>query len=365
MAPKIPYYVVIKGNGYFRPKASMRALGFERVRCGKDGPAAWAIADVWARRWEQAKRGEFVPQRKQMASLKAYPPGSIGEAFHRFRRTAEWAKKAPRTREEWERGWAHLEPLLADVAPGTISLEDMSEVRTAIEARVSWREAHRVIKIWRALWKVAAAMGYCDRDGDPSLGIRNSAPPPRQALWREGEIVRLVKAAWRAGYRGLAAVMATAWDTQLSPVDVRHLFSRQIARNSQGLAFMVSRARQVGQQLERSRTARKRYLMPIWRGSTSNFWKTRRFSEPDLVIPIRRIPSAMTSGTFAQLFSGLPSGARLQTSGVQERWRRRPVVPMWQQYQPKWPIPCRRRMPFTALICRSRSQKSGRRTWQG
>jgi hypothetical protein len=207
MAPKIPYYVVIKGNGYFRPKASMRALGFERVRCGKDGPTAWAIADVWARGWEQAKRGEFVPQRQQMASLKAYPPGSIGEAFHRFRRTAEWAKKAPRTREEWERGWAHLEPLLADVAPGTISLEDMSEVRTAIEARVSWREAHRVIKIWRALWKVAAAMGYCDRERDPSLGIRNSAPPPRQALWREGEIVRLVKAAWRAGYRGLAAVM--------------------------------------------------------------------------------------------------------------------------------------------------------------
>ena len=243
MAPEIPYYVVIKGNGYFLPKASMRALGFERVRCGKDGPAAWAIADVWARRWEQAKRGEFVPQRKQMASLKAYPPGSIGEAFQRFRRTAEWAKKAPRTREEWERGWAHLEPLLADVAPGTISLEDMSEVRTAIEARVSWREAHRVIKIWRALWKVAAAMGYCDREREPSLGIRNSAPPPRQALWREGEIVRLVKAAWRAGYRGLAAVMATAWDTQLSPVDVRHLSPRQIARNSQGLAFMVSRAK--------------------------------------------------------------------------------------------------------------------------
>ena len=76
-----------------------------------------------------------------------------------------------------------------------------------------------------------------------SLGIRNSAPPPRQALWREGEIVRLVKAAWRAGYRGLAAVMATAWDTQLSPVDVRHLSPRQIARNSQGLAFMVSRAK--------------------------------------------------------------------------------------------------------------------------
>jgi hypothetical protein len=243
MALKIPYYVVIKGNGYFRPKGSMRALGFERVRCGKDGPAAWAIADVWARRWEQAKRGEFVPQRQQIASFKAYPPGAIGEAFQRFRRTAEWAKKAPRTREEWERGWAHLEPLLADVAPGTISLEDMSAVRAEIEAHVSLREAHRVIKIWRALWKVAAAMGYCDRERDPTLGIRNSAPAPRQALWREGEIVRLVKAAWRAGYRGLAAVMATAWDTQLSPVDVRRLSCAQLARNSQGTAFMVSRAK--------------------------------------------------------------------------------------------------------------------------
>jgi hypothetical protein len=243
MAPKIPYYVVVKGKGYFRPNASMRALGFERVRCGKDGPSAWAIADVWARLWEQAKRGEFVSQCQQIASLKTYPSGSIGEAFQRFRRTAEWAKKAPRTREEWERGWTHLEPLLADVAPGTISLEDMSEVRTAIEARVSWREAHRVIKIWRALWKVAAAMGYCNRECDPSLGIHNSAPPPRQALWREGEVVRLVKAAWRAGYRGLAAVMATGWDTQLSPVDIRRLSVAHIARNSQGMAFMVLRAK--------------------------------------------------------------------------------------------------------------------------
>jgi hypothetical protein len=318
MAPKIPYFVVIKGNGYFRPKASMRALGFERVRCGKDGPAAWAIADVWARRWEQAKRGEFVPQRKQMASLKAYPPGSIGEAFHRFRRTAEWAKKAPCTREEWERGWAHLEPLLADVAPGTISLEDMSEVRTAIEARVSWREAHRVIKIWRALWKVAAAMGYCDRERDPSLGIRNSAPPPRQALWREGEIVRLVKAAWRAGYRGLAAVMATAWDTQLPPVDVRHLSPRQIARNSQGLAFMVSRAKTgraaAGTLSHRAEAVFDAYMAGLNVKLLEN-------------API--LPSAMISGTFAQLFSGLPTGARWQTSGVQERLRRRPVVPMW------------------------------------
>ena len=50
----IPYYVVVKGFGYWRPKPAMRALGFERVACGKDGPAAWAVAQKWAERWEQA-----------------------------------------------------------------------------------------------------------------------------------------------------------------------------------------------------------------------------------------------------------------------------------------------------------------------
>ena len=238
---KIPYYVVVKGRGYWRPKSKMRALGFERVNCGKDGPSAWAIAETWARRWAQAQRGDYVCAPSDFS--KTYPAGSIGKSFQRFRRMSEWAKKAARTREDWERAWQHLEPSLGDILPSTISLEDMSAIRADIEARISLREAHRAIKIWRALWKVAAAMGYCDRERDPSLGIRNSAPPPRQALWREGEVVQLVKAAWRAGYRGLAAVMATAWDTQLSPVDIRRLSPAQIARNSQGMAFMVLRAK--------------------------------------------------------------------------------------------------------------------------
>jgi hypothetical protein len=77
-----------------------------------------------------------------------------------------------------------------------------------VEANVSLREAHRCVKIWRALWRVAAALKYCQRDADPSLGVRNVEPKPRQAVWEHGEVVRLCKGAWRAGYKGLAAVMA-------------------------------------------------------------------------------------------------------------------------------------------------------------
>ena len=42
-------------------------------------------------------------------------------------------------------------------------------------------------------------------------------------MWSEGEVVRLFKRAWRDGYHGLAAVIAVAWSTQLSPGDVRAL----------------------------------------------------------------------------------------------------------------------------------------------
>jgi len=40
---------------------------------------------------------------------RVYPPNSLGEAFTRFKKTATWAEKKPRTREDWERGWKLIE----------------------------------------------------------------------------------------------------------------------------------------------------------------------------------------------------------------------------------------------------------------
>ena len=89
-------------------------------------------------------------------------------------------------------------------------LEHISGFREVVERNISRREAHRVIKIWRALWRVSAAMGYCQRDADPSLGVRNKEPERRSELWSYREAALLVNGAWRAGYRGLAAAVAVA-----------------------------------------------------------------------------------------------------------------------------------------------------------
>jgi hypothetical protein len=231
----------------------MRALGFYSVPCGQDGPDAWAIAEEWNRRWQGVKRGE-VPSPAMAAAaenlsperaeeLTVYPPRSLGDAFRRYRRTNEWESKAPRTREDWWRAWRQIKPVFGDVDLRTVTLENISAWRKMIEETISLREAHRCLKIWRAMWKVAAALGYCIRDADPSLGIRNRAAPGRSATWTEGEVVRLYKRAFRDGYHGLAAAIAVAWATQLSPGDVRALRASQLARNVTGAVFFTARGK--------------------------------------------------------------------------------------------------------------------------
>jgi hypothetical protein len=249
---KLRHYVVKRGKGFWQPTAKMKALGFYSVPCGDDGPNAWAVAEQWNVRWDKTRRGEapspamtaaenLSPERSE--ELTVYPPRSLGEAFKRYRGTDEWKIKAERTREEWWRAWRWIKPVFGDCNPGTVRLEDISAWRKMVEEEVSLREAHRCLKIWRALWKVSASMQYCKRDADPSLGVRNRAAPGRNLEWSEGEAVRLCKRAWRMKYHGLAAVIAVAWDTQMSPGDVRQLRASQLARGAAGEAFFTERGK--------------------------------------------------------------------------------------------------------------------------
>jgi hypothetical protein len=235
---KPPYYWVDQetGMGYWSPKKHMRDAGFANIRCGRDGPEAQAIAWMWAKRWKDHKSGVLAGNPREV-----WPSGSLGEAFERFRRTSEWSRKAPRTREDWDRGWNLIKPVFGAQDPKTVTLEDMSLWYAGdpddpgvphllhpdpAKGGVGVREAHRAVKIWRALWQVAAALKYCNRDEDPSFGIRRKTPKGRSARWDFEEVRRLVKRSLRMRRRGLACVLAIMWDSQFSPVDVRTLRAR-------------------------------------------------------------------------------------------------------------------------------------------
>jgi hypothetical protein len=262
---RIRYYDVAKnGRGYWRaPKDAVREGGFPRsVPCGVDGIRAWTVAEEWNGRLDawRAERARAASGEPGGAGAPLWPPRSLGEAFTRYQGTAEWAGKAESTRKEWLAAWKILAPVFGDVDPRTITLEQISELYRAVLATRGVDTAWRLIKVWRALWKVASALRYCDAGQDPSAGVRRQGQARRAHRWSEGEIVRLVKAAWRRGARGLACIVAVAWDTQLSPGDVRRLTPADAitlaydrpggpagggarARTEPGLAFAVRRGK--------------------------------------------------------------------------------------------------------------------------
>jgi hypothetical protein len=247
-----------KETGEFEPTL-MAKLGFKHVECGEDGPRAWAIAQSWNEKWKAARAAYLAGQPVEAISRgRVYPPNSLGEAFGKFRTTATWKGKKPRTREDWERGWKLIEPVFGDVDPRTVGLEEVdlwyggdpddATIKGLLQT-VSVREAHRAMKIWRALWKVIATIKradgerYCEKTADPSLGIRRKTPQARQAIFFEGEAVRLVKRAIRMKYYGLAAALAVAWDSMLSPIDVVSLTMAKLHRDDQGPLFSVERTK--------------------------------------------------------------------------------------------------------------------------
>jgi len=237
---RVRYYSVIKGRGYWQPNATMRSAGFRPVACGPDGPSAWAKAEALNSRWDQRSS---QPQSPIVApEVVTWPQGSIGEALDIYRSTNEWAKKAPRTREDWERAWKYIGSTFGRVTPVSVTMPAISLWRQTIEDDVSLREAHRAMKIWRALWRVMVALKYAAGD-DPSLAVRNTEPKGRNQTWSEGEAVRLVKRALRMEYFGLAAALACMWDGAVAPVDARSLTMGQHRSDEQGTWFELGRAK--------------------------------------------------------------------------------------------------------------------------
>lgn len=267
---KLRYFLFLEGRWRWRPTKTMRAAGFSMVPMGRGGPdldadgnPAPSIADKTRAielnaEWDAVRLGFQLPRKLDRP---IFAQGSVGDGYYRAMalREAErrqrgviWTNEQ-KSRDDWPRAWKWIGPAFGDCDPKTIQpehflkLDQASGVVTGllptIEAAVSKMERHRVIKVWRSLWGKMAAMGYCSADADPTLSISNTAPDPRQASWQRREVLRRVQLAWRMGYHGLAACMAVAWDSMLSPVDARRLTPAQCTYDALGVMFVLGRAK--------------------------------------------------------------------------------------------------------------------------
>jgi hypothetical protein len=117
----------------------------------------------------------------------------------RLQKDIHWSK-VQESRDDWPRAWKWLGPEFGDCDPKTIIPEHFLRIDETtgkpvgmvprIE-KVSITERHRVIKVWRALWKKMKAMGgYVGDREDPAKSFANSAPDPRQDIWLRREVLK-------------------------------------------------------------------------------------------------------------------------------------------------------------------------------
>ena len=252
------------GAGDGAPTATMRANGFKLVTMGRGyivGDQRMPTAEDKARAIRLNEEWDRVRLGKGENPEKVYPPGTVGDGYVRAlaMRAAErkknniiWTHQQEK-RDDWPRAWRWIEPIFGDVYPKTIEPEDFISIdpKTGeatglipyVEQQGSIGERHRAVKVWRALWKKMGVMKILRSDERPLSGVCNSAPNPRSAIWLYDEVRRLVKRAIRMKYYGLAALLAVAWDSQLSPIDARTLTTAQMRRDGRGVWFEVARTK--------------------------------------------------------------------------------------------------------------------------
>ena len=147
-AIKLRYVRNKRGNLFWEPTPTMRALGFLPKPLGPDAPPAWAEAQSLYEKWLRARDGS-----ETFTVEETYPPGSLGEYYRLFKaKSKAWRKKALRTKEDYERAWKHIGPHLGRKTITKISVTDIEDFEEVLDTTLSPSERYRVMKCLRALF---------------------------------------------------------------------------------------------------------------------------------------------------------------------------------------------------------------------
>lgn len=220
------YYRVRKGRAFWEPGefgVSYDLPGSQPL--GDDGADAKSAALKWNERLDAARKAK----REGSAKPSRYPALSFGAFYEQFQRSEAWAQMEPRTREDYERAWPHIEKRFGDRPFRAITAGDSESFHVEIHPahtnrrdpkgarKLPWNTAHRVLKVWRAL--LNALVAYDLRTTAPVGKVTNPAPPGRDAVWVHDEVQKLLTAADELNLHGIGVAIAIAWDAMLAPVD--------------------------------------------------------------------------------------------------------------------------------------------------
>lgn len=223
-----------RGRLFWEPTKEMREKGFfAKPLGGVDDPQAIAEAKRLYKAW--------LVEKEQGDRPTAYPNGTLGGFYDRYRNTEKWRGKAPRTREDYERAWKHIDtwrperdgPTLSRTTLGRITTECCERFAAYLEDEHSPNERHRTIKSLKHLMAEAVVrlrLGYAS----PASKVSNPMPAGRTAIWLAAEVDKMAAAAHAGGYEAIWLMIRVGWETLLSPVDVWTLQVPQVKRDATG-----------------------------------------------------------------------------------------------------------------------------------
>lgn len=241
MMARMPYVVERRGLLFWQPTPEMRAKGFLPKPLGKDGPGARTEAARLYEAWKVEKARSSRPTE--------YPTGTFGAYYDRFRRLTKWAGMAPRTREDYERAWKHIDSwrtergeTLARTVLTKITTEDCEALFLHLSVTVSPSERYRTIKCLKILL-ADAVVRLRLAISSPAANLTNPQAKGRSQIWLGAEIEVLVRTATEQKFAGMALAVRIAWDSLFSPGDIWPLRRSHALKDGQGRYLRTERAK--------------------------------------------------------------------------------------------------------------------------
>lgn len=306
----IPYSIVRGGARYWQ-LGEQRAAGspvpaYEAL--GPEGFPAQRKALGYYDAWKAWKAGP-----EQEDKLGGYPPGSLGAFFTAWKKTEDFrVDKKPRTQDEYQYAWdKRIGPAFGHVLVTKITVSDSETFHRRMRKELSPREAWSTLKIWRALLVVMAKKDIIPK---PPIGnVSNPMPPSRDQFWIEHDVQRLMRACYLAErfskswadkrkYVAMGLAIRMAWDSALSPPDVR-TFSITMLKNDRE-----------GYYIERPRTKTQKQAQPVISRGLAEALLAYAKDAPFLALPTQPLfrhtqGKVWTHGYMAQLFGKIRKAA--------------------------------------------------------
>lgn len=220
---KIPNVVERNGGYYFQAKRHMRRAGIHSEALGTDLAAAVKRAQELNLAWQDIRTGKDQPRQ-----VKA-PTGTLARLVDDLLDSVEFTDKSRARQAEIEYSLKHISPVFGPSRLEAITPANCEKFYDILREQGSVHKAARVIKDLRYLFNRAIRLRLITFN--PALAFQVKQPESRSQTWTSDQVNLAVTTAWSEGFKGAAVALAIAYDTGLSPVDIRTLTMGQIEGN--------------------------------------------------------------------------------------------------------------------------------------